>query len=146
MRDGPASGASAKGVSAKGAVKKAGSSKAQSGESSGGLEGILERYARDLAVVHEEPENYYLDTRARGPNGKPLFFGAVRAGKAHTSFHLMPVYVDPGLLAGMSPALAARMHGRACFNFKTPDPALFEELERLTARCFERWKATGLIG
>ncbi len=35
----------------------------------------------------------------------------------------------------MSPDLKKRMQGKSCFNFKTPDPVLFEELAALTRRC-----------
>ncbi|XXT21651.1 hypothetical protein WME94_08825 [Sorangium sp. So ce429] len=109
------------------------------------LRSILQRHARDLVVVHDTPDNYYLDTRTKGPNGKPLFFGATRAGRAYTSFYLMPVYTNPELLGGISPELRKRMQGKSCFNFKTNEPALFAELEALTGRCFERWKASGQV-
>ncbi|WP_438027539.1 hypothetical protein [Sorangium sp. So ce233] len=109
------------------------------------LRSILKRRARDLVVVHDTPDNYYLDTRTKGPNGKPLFFGAARAGRAYTSFYLMPVYAHPELLGDVSPELKRRMQGKSCFNFKTSEPALFAELETLTGRCFERWKASGQI-
>ncbi|KYF55659.1 hypothetical protein BE08_16370, partial [Sorangium cellulosum] len=99
------------------------------------LRGILQRHARDLVVVHDTPDNYYLDTRTKGPNGKPLFFGAARAGRAYTSFYLMPVYAHPELLGDVSPDLKKRMQGKSCFNFKTSEPALFSELEALTGRC-----------
>ncbi|WP_437624612.1 hypothetical protein [Sorangium sp. So ce1151] len=109
------------------------------------LRSILQRHARDLVVVHDAPDNYYLDTRTKGPNGKPLFFGATRAGRAYTSFYLMPVYTNPELLGDVSPELKKRMQGKSCFNFKTNEPALLAELEALTRRCFERWKASGQV-
>ncbi|WP_437725979.1 hypothetical protein [Sorangium sp. So ce861] len=110
------------------------------------LRSILQRHARDLVVVHDTPDNYYLDTRTTAPNGKPLFFGAARAGRAYTSFYLMPVYTNPELLGGVSPELKKRMQGKSCFNFKTREPALLDELETLTGRCFEQWKSAGRIG
>ncbi|KYF70668.1 hypothetical protein BE17_26390 [Sorangium cellulosum] len=106
---------------------------------------MLQRHARHLVVVHDTPDSYYLDTRTRGPNGKPLFFGATRAGRAYTSFYLMPVYTNPELLGGISPELRKRMQGKSCFNFKTNEPALFAELEALTGRCLEKWKASGQV-
>ncbi|WP_437969093.1 hypothetical protein WMF04_07260 [Sorangium sp. So ce260] len=109
------------------------------------LRRILQRHARDLAVVHDTPDNYYLDTRTKAPNGKPLFFGAARAGRAYTSFYLMPVYTDPKLLDGISSELKKRMQGKSCFNFKSTEPALFEELEALTGRCFAQWKSAGRV-
>jgi hypothetical protein len=50
----------------------------------------------------------------------------------------MPVYGSAALRDSMSPALKQRMQGKACFNFTTPDEALFAELVALTAR--------GLVG
>jgi hypothetical protein len=35
------------------------------------------------------------------------------------------------LLETISPALRRRMQGKACFNFKTMDPAVFAELAAL---------------
>ncbi|HSN99959.1 MAG TPA: hypothetical protein VLS89_16805, partial [Candidatus Nanopelagicales bacterium] len=109
------------------------------------LKGILKKYEPELVVVHDEPDNYYLDTRTMGPNKKPLFFGATRVGRAYTSFYLMPVYSDPELLEGMSQELRKRMQGKSCFNFKAPEAALLAELGALTEKCFARWKAAGRI-
>lgn len=72
--------------------------------------------------------------------GEPMWFGAVNLGKAYVSYHLMPVYAHPEMLSGMSDALRKRMQGKSCFNFRTTDPALFEEIEALTRRCAERWR------
>ncbi|WP_437510452.1 hypothetical protein [Sorangium sp. So ce1099] len=147
-------GAATKGTATKGAATKAAAIKDTSTKGAGSdgntstfeaLRSILQRHARHLVVVHDTPDNYYLDTRTKGPNGKPLFFGATRAGRAYTSFYLMPVYTNPELLGGVSPELKKRMQGKSCFNFKTNEPALFAELEALTGRCFERWKASGQV-
>jgi hypothetical protein len=74
-----------------------------------------------------------------------LFFGAVKIGKRYVSFHLMPVYVNPELLDGMSPELRKRMQGKSCFNFTRADDALFAELETLTAAGFARFRDDDLI-
>jgi hypothetical protein len=37
------------------------------------------------------------------------------------------------------------MQGKSCFNFKTVDPVLFEELASLTRAGFERYEKEGLI-
>ena len=78
-------------------------------------------------------------------NGNALFFGAVRRGKAYISFYLMPVYAEPSLLGGISPALRKHMQGKSCFNFKTVDEELFKELETLTKAGFTRFKAGKII-
>ncbi|WP_437611807.1 hypothetical protein WMF20_07145 [Sorangium sp. So ce834] len=144
---------SAKTAGAAKTAKTAGAAKAANDVRGGGgngafeaLRSILQRHARDLVVVHDTPDNYYLDTRTTAPNGKPLFFGAARAGRAYTSFYLMPVYTNPELLGGISPELKKRMQGKSCFNFKTREPALLDELEALTGRCFAQWRSAGRIG
>jgi hypothetical protein len=110
------------------------------------LKAILLPYAKHLVLVSDGPAGCYLDTRRIGPNRKPIFFGAVRAGKSYVSYHLMPVYACPDLLKGLSPALAARMQGKACFNFRSVDAPLFRELAALTKRGFERFRDGDFVG
>jgi hypothetical protein len=111
----------------------------------GRLRKILARHAAELVVVKDEEGYYYVDTKKRMSNKKPVFFGSVRAGKAYTSFHLMPVYTNPRLLMGASAELRARMQGKSCFNFKRDEPELFDELAALTERSFEAWNDAGMI-
>lgn len=106
-----------------------------------GLRSILAEYAPNLRVVHDKPDDYYLDTHTIGPNKRPIFFGGVRVGKGYVSYYLMPIYDGKtGLLDGISPALRKHMQGKACFNFKTVDPPLFKELKELTRRGYLSWK------
>lgn len=58
----------------------------------------------------------------------------VKIGKRYVSYHLMCVYLEPGLLAGVSPELTRRMQGKSCFNFTKVDEVLFDGLEAMTAR------------
>lgn len=55
----------------------------------------------------------------------------------------MPVYMFPGLLAGISPELKRRMQGRSCFNFRQLDDRLMVELRQLTKKSFNRFKKEG---
>ncbi len=105
------------------------------------LKSILEPYSPQMVVQHDTPENYYLDTPLMGPNKKPLFFGAVQIKKNYVSYHLFPVYMYPDLLDELSDSLKKRMQGKACFNFKTIDEALMDELTALTRQGFERMQA-----
>jgi hypothetical protein len=73
-----------------------------------------------------------------------VFFGAATIRKRYVSFYLMPVYARPALLDGISPALKARMQGKACFNFTSVDERQLLELERLTRDGFECFEAEGL--
>jgi hypothetical protein len=77
--------------------------------------------------------------------GREVWFGAARIGKRYVSYHLMPVYVFPDLLNGISPELKKRMQGKSCFNFTHVDEKLFLELGDLTERGYERYKKEGYI-
>ena len=109
------------------------------------LKKFLEPYADRLAVVSDTEGNYYLDTFHIMKNKKPLFFGAAQIKKRYVSFHLMPVYVEPALLDGMSEPLKKRMQGKSCFNFRAVDAVLFSELSELTRRGFEFYEEKGYV-
>jgi hypothetical protein len=70
-----------------------------------------------------------------------MWFGAIQIKKNYVSYHLLPVYTHPAMLEQVSPALKKRMQGMGCFNFKAVDPALFDELEALTAAGAELYAA-----
>ena len=96
------------------------------------LRALMAPHVATLDVKTDTSLELYLDTPYRQKNGKPLFFGAVQVKKGFVSYHLMPVYLEPTLLAGLSIALTARMQGKSCFNFKAVDSTLFDELGALT--------------
>ena len=56
----------------------------------------------------------------------------------------MPVYLFPRLRESMSEKLRARMQGKSCFNFKTADETLFQELERVTTKGLALGKAAAM--
>lgn len=99
------------------------------------LSAMLRRHSRGMSIRTDVPGHLYVELVPDSPKARPRFFGAVQAKKSYVSFHLMPVYEDPGLLEGISPALRKRMQGKSCFNFTGPDSALFEEMDALVGRC-----------
>ena len=105
------------------------------------LKSILEKYERNLTLLHKKSDNYYLNTPTTGTNIKPEFFGAVQIKKSYVAFHLMPIYYYPELLENISEELKKRMQGKSCFNFKDIDDKLFDELNSLTENCFEKYKS-----
>jgi len=109
------------------------------------LAAIFTPYRSTLIAKTDEPENLFLETPPSAAYPSGLFFGAVKIGKRYVSFHLMPVYVHPDLVDGMSRELRKRMQGKSCFNFTRPDDALFAELETLTAAGFARFQQDGTI-
>jgi|GEM_PF-256100 len=102
-------------------------------------------YAKSLEVVTDSADNYYLDTHHIMKNKKPLFFGAVNVKKNYVSYHLMPVYVNPSLLDSMSDALKKRMQGKSCFNFKSIETDLIDELAALTKSSYQYYIEEGYI-
>jgi hypothetical protein len=109
------------------------------------LRRILTRYSTKLSVLTDGTSKYYLNTAALTKSKRPILFAGASIEKAYVSFHLMPVYASPKLLAKTSPELKKRMQGKACFNFKTVDEKLFKELETLTHAGFARFKEMGYI-
>ena len=103
------------------------------------LKKIFQPYESKLIVVADTADNYSLETEHILKNKHRLYFGGVRRGKAYVSFHLMPVYACPDIAKEISPELRKRMQGKSCFNFKSPDEKLFNELRRLTKSGFTRF-------
>lgn len=109
------------------------------------LRAVMEPYARKLDLKTGSASDFYVDTRHILKNKKPLFFGAVQLKKNYVSYHLMPLYVDPQLLEGISEGLKSRMQGKSCFNFARTDRALFRELAALTKAGYARYREEGFV-
>jgi len=107
------------------------------------LKEIMLPYARKLDCKIDSDTELYVDTKHILKNKKPLWFGAVQVKKNYVSYHLMPVYLNPELLNGISPGLKKRMQGKSCFNFRTPDDEFFEELAALTESGYTDYKRRG---
>jgi len=69
-----------------------------------------------------------LHPRSKGPF--PIAWTEIK--KNYVSFHLMSVYADPIIRKAVTPELAKRMQGKSCFNFKSVDRELFDQLRSLT--------------
>ena len=109
------------------------------------LKKILSKYEKRLTVTVDEPGNYSLDAAYSEKFKRNVFLGAVTIKKNYVSFYLMPVYIFPELLKGVSPALKKRMQGKSCFNFGAVDEALFKELAALAKQGFERYKEADFV-
>lgn len=104
------------------------------------LKKILQPFAPKLTVKTDTADVYYLDGPFSKKWKKELYFGSTHIQKNYVSFYLMPVYMYPDLLDGISPELKKHMQGKSCFNFKQVEPALFKELKTLTRKGYERFK------
>jgi hypothetical protein len=109
------------------------------------LKAIMAPYTTKLDVKKDDPSELYVDTKHVQKNKKPLFFGAVQIKKSFVSFHLMPVYLRPDLLDGLSTGLKRHMQGKSCFNFAEVDKLLFKELASLTKAGFASYKEQGFV-
>ncbi len=108
------------------------------------LKQILKRFEPKLTVVRFRPGIYYLDA-GHDARGKHVCFAAVAIRKAFVSYSLMPVYLFPDLLDDIPAELAARRHGKSCFNFKVIEPKLVRQLAALTKAGFERYQQAGML-
>jgi len=116
------------------------------------LRAILEPHSKRLAVKEDSATCFCLHVAA-GPAAVKAWGGEMRkpmipvawveVGKAYVSLHLMGLYGNAKLLGGMSKELRARMQGKTCFNFKSPDKALFKELEQVTAQSIAGMRKAG---
>jgi hypothetical protein len=109
------------------------------------LKKLLQVYESRLVVTDNTAENYSLNAPFSKKFNKEVFFGAVKINKNYVSYHLMPVYIFPDLLDGISGDLKKHMQGKSCFNFKQVEDGLFDELDRLTRTSVERVKSEALL-
>jgi hypothetical protein len=104
------------------------------------LRGILLKHRGDLVITKDGPGGVAIEVP--GLEGKPWgYVAGTRVGKSYVSYYLMPVYVSPELASSVSPALAKRKQGKACFNFARVDEELLAELDALTARGIVDYRA-----
>lgn len=99
------------------------------------LKQIMVNNSEGYTVQHDEPGKYYLVTSTLNKAKQPIWFGGVEIKKNYVSYHLFGVYCQPKMMSQMSEALKKRMQGKACFNFKSIDEPLFQELASLTFAC-----------
>jgi hypothetical protein len=97
------------------------------------LRELILKHRGDLVVTKDGPAGMAVEIP--GLEGKPWgYVAGTRVGKSYVSLYLMPIYASPELAATISPELAKRRQGKACFNFSKIDEPLFAELDDLTGR------------
>jgi len=104
------------------------------------LKNILKPYAEKLTLKADTSDSYYIDGPYSEKWKKQLFFASAQVKKNYVSFYLMPVYMYPELLLGISPELKKHMQGKSCFNFKKVELDLFGELTELTRKGAEKFQ------
>lgn len=111
----------------------------------GELRGVMLPYVLKLDCKVDGSDELSVDTQHILENKNRLWFEGVKIEKRHVSYHLMPVYVNPKLLEGISPGLRKRMHGKSCFSFTAADPSLLKELAELTEAGFMYYREQGYV-
>lgn len=98
------------------------------------LRALMLASAKGMIVAEDKPGKLVMHAPIPNPMHpkQPMWFGSVQTMKNYVSVHLLPVYMNPAMQARISDALKTRMQGKACFNFKTPDEAVFADLAALT--------------
>jgi len=96
------------------------------------LKEMMKGVTKGLVIKADSDDGLMLVGPRPDTKGRELYFGGVQIKKNYVSYHLMPVYMNPGLLAEASPELRKRMQGKSCFNFKKVDEKLFSDLRELT--------------
>jgi hypothetical protein len=91
-------------------------------------------------VCENTPTRFCLEGGVHPTHKTPMPIAWVQIGKSYVSFHHMGVYARPELLRDISKKLKGRIQGKSCFNFRSIDDELFEELEALTIRAFEAFQ------
>ena len=109
------------------------------------LRTVLAKHAGALTVKTDTASCYCLEGGLHPKHQTPMPIAWVQLGKAYVSYHLMPIYGCPELLDRFSPDLRAHMQGKSCFNFRSVDPALFAELDQLTAQGLKVFKKAGYL-
>jgi hypothetical protein len=109
------------------------------------LKVILKNYEKYLTITSDKKDTYNLNAGYDQKRKADIYFGGVQIKKNYVSYHLMPVYVNPKLLEGISPELRRRMQGKSCFNFKKVDQTLFKELSDLTKKGIEFYMKNGML-
>lgn len=97
------------------------------------LRGLMLEAAPDMVVTDDRATAFTMKTPwIEARTKEPAWFGWIAIKKSYVSYHLMPLYTLPDLVAAVPPKLEPRRQGKTCFNFKKSDPALFADLAELT--------------
>ena len=102
------------------------------------LKSILKKHEKRCVIDLDTDTEYFLNSKKRDQQNKPIFFAGVSINKISVSFYLMAVYSCPELRASLSPELRKCLHGKSCFRFKRNEPVLFRELTSLTKQALEQ--------
>jgi hypothetical protein len=116
------------------------------------LRSVLQEHQAGFSVSHDTAKRFGLEApvgpatiKAWGGQAKALTMPVawVEVQKSYVSYHLMGI--NPKLEAKLTDPLRSRMQGKSCFNFKTEDDQLFQELSKVTAESLLALRKAGFI-
>jgi len=118
------------------------------------LRDLLAAYADGLTVETDTTNRFCL-VGIPGPATLEAWRGTLRRAsipvawverrKSDVGYHLMGISENASLVARLSPALRARMHGKTCFNFQRPDADLLRELRGVTEASLDALRRRGFV-
>jgi len=77
------------------------------------LKSVLKKYEKNHTITSNIKDTYNLIAGYSEKYKQDIFFGGVQIKKNYLSFYLMPVYVNPKLLDGISTELKKSMQGKS---------------------------------
>ena len=111
------------------------------------LKAILSKYAPPLVAKVDKPGHYELysvkDLLIGGRKRTEVYFAGAVIQKSFVGFYFMPMYSNPEFVESLPPELKKCIKGKACFNIRKADQALFKQIDRMTregVRMYERNK------
>lgn len=108
------------------------------------LKGVLARHARHLQAIFDTSDEYTLNTRKPGQDGRPVLFGSVQLRPGHVQYEFTPMQLDAALASAVSPALRRHLQGKRTFTFTALEPVQLEELDLLTRAGMASFTRKGL--
>jgi hypothetical protein len=110
------------------------------------LKQLLLPYTKTLKVAQDTPIVYTLGgTVTYNDKPREMMLLSVASMKNYVSLHLVPIYMCPEALEGISPELKRHVQGKGCLNFSEVDPKLLKEAAALIKRGIAACKAKKLI-
>ena len=84
------------------------------------LKAILRPYASQHGFIPSESDERFAIASATKTDriGRPLFIAAVEVNKRYISYHLMPIYMNPALLADASPGIHSAPSQREDYSMR----------------------------
>ncbi len=114
------------------------------------LRGLLESLSLPLEVRESPRGDYHLYSVKPGlvVAGRPrneVYFAGVSIRSRMVAFYLFPVYTHAGEFRDLPPAAGRCLVGKSCFNIRSLDAELLDELKQLVGRGIAIYEREGWL-